>query len=144
MGWLIATLLALVLLGGLVVYARRLGGYRRPADDTLITELLGPPDVPARPAARAGEEPEPSPAPRAQEKPGLPPASQAREEPASQARQEPAPQPPGEAERPPAASAPQAGEGDWLETQLAWIAAWSRRIHHQIQSAGRSEPDREE
>jgi hypothetical protein len=36
---------------------------------------------------------------------------------------------------PPAPAAQPAGEGDWLETQLASITAWSARMHEQIASA---------
>jgi hypothetical protein len=32
----------------------------------------------------------------------------------------------------PSPAARPAGEGDWLETQLAWISAWSVRMHRQI------------
>jgi hypothetical protein len=32
----------------------------------------------------------------------------------------------------PSPTARPAGEGDWLETQLAWISAWSVRMHRQI------------
>ena len=111
MSWLIVGLLGLVLLACLVVFTGRVGGYRRPADDTLVTDLLGPPKVSAVPALRAGEKAEPPPAP--------------------QARQESEPTPP-------------AGAGDWLETQLAWIAAWSQQMHQEIESAGRPEPNRNE
>jgi len=37
--------------------------------------------------------------------------------------------------KPPAPAAQPAGEGDWLETQLASIRAWSARMHEQIASA---------
>jgi hypothetical protein len=39
-----------------------------------------------------------------------------------------------DAEPPPAPAAEPAGEGGWLETQLAWITAWSERMHDQIAS----------
>jgi hypothetical protein len=35
---------------------------------------------------------------------------------------------------PPAPAAEPAGEGGWLETQLAWITAWSQRMHDQTAS----------
>jgi hypothetical protein len=35
---------------------------------------------------------------------------------------------------PPAPAAEPAGEGGWLETQLAWITAWSERMHDQTAS----------
>ena len=112
---LIAGLFGLVFVGGLLMFIR---GRRRPsADDTLVTDLLGPPDGPA-----------PS-------TPGRPaPSTQAREEgrqpsPAARAREEDEPSP-----------APRAGDGDWLEAQLAWINAWSQRMSQQITSTERPEP----
>ena len=92
--WLICGLL-LALSGGLAVVTR--WGDRRPAgDDTLVTELLGPP---------------PSWRPR----------------PAPPVREDAAPRPVPVAEP--------AGEDGWLDTQLAWITAWSQGMREQIASA---------
>ena len=52
----------------------------------------------------------------------------------------PAPQPREEAEPPPAPAVPPAGEGGWLETQLALITAWSERMEKQIASSP-ADPD---
>jgi hypothetical protein len=143
-GWLIAGLLGLVFLGGLVVFIRR--RHSRPsADDTLVTDLLGPPDQPTAATAQAPWEGVPLPAPRTREEAS--PAPQARAEgepaPAPQARAEgepaPAPQVWAEGEPSPIPALP-AGEGDWLETQLAWINAWSQRMNQQITSAEQPEP----
>src|SRR5215831_2349645 len=50
--WLIVGLLVLIVLVGLVVFIRR--RHSRPAaDDTLVTDLLGPADLPTIPASRA-------------------------------------------------------------------------------------------
>lgn len=92
--WLICGLL-LALSGGLAVVTR--WEDRRPvADDTLVTELLGPP-----PAWR------PRPAPPVRE----------------------------DAAPPPVPVAEPAGEDGWLDTQLAWITAWSQGMREQIASA---------
>lgn len=37
-----------------------------------------------------------------------------------------------DADPPPAPAAGPARDGDWLQTQLAWISAWSMRMHAQI------------
>ena len=113
MGWLIAGLFGLILLGGLVVLARRRGGHRRGADDTLVTELLGPREVAAAPAPPAEAEADRSPVTQATKAVESSP------------------------------SGPDA-EGDWLESQLAWITEWSQQMHQQIESAGRPGPDRTE
>jgi outer membrane biosynthesis protein TonB len=149
---LIAGLLGLVLVGGLVMFIR---GRKRPrpsADDTLVTDLLGPPDRPAIPAPHGQQETQPAPAPRAPQEAQPAPAPQAPQEaqpaPAPQAPQEaqpaPAPRAREEAKPAPAPSAPPAREDDWLETQLAWISAWSRRMNQQLTSAEQSEPDSKE
>jgi hypothetical protein len=52
----------------------------------------------------------------------------------------PAPQPHKEDEPPPAPAALPAGEGGWLETQLALITAWSERMQKQIASS-QADPD---
>jgi hypothetical protein len=92
--WLICGLL-LALSGGLAVVTR--WGDRRPVgDDTLVTELLGPP-----PAWR------PRPAPPVRE----------------------------DAAPPPVPVAEPAGEDGWLDTQLAWITAWSQGMSEQIAAA---------
>ena len=118
MGWLI-TWLSLALLGGLAVFARR-GRRHQPADETLIAELLGP----SRPSAAR-----------------VLPARQPPEEDESPAvRVLPAPQPHEEDEPPPAPATLPAGEGGWLETQLASITAWSERMQKQI-AASQADPD---
>ncbi len=104
MVWLITGLL-LVLFGGLVVLTR--WASRRPAaDETLISDLLGVPD---------GHVPLPPP-----------------EQPDGHVPLPPPEQPDGQ---PPPVLAPQsAGEGDWLESQLAGIAEWSDRMQEHIAS----------
>jgi hypothetical protein len=149
MGWLIAGLFGLILLGGLVVLARRRGGHRRGADDTLVTELLGPREVAAAPARPAEAEADRSPVPPAGEEAERSPVPPAGEE------AERSPGPPAEegADRSPVTQATKAvesspsgpdAEGDWLESQLAWITEWSQQMHQQIESAGRPGPDRTE
>ena len=160
---LIAGLFGLVFVGGLLMFIR---GRRRPsADDTLVTDLLGPPDGPApstpgrpapstqareegrqpSPAARKRRRGTPSPAARAREEGQLSPAARAWEErqpsPAARAREEGQPSPAARArEEDEPSPAPRAGEGDWLEAQLAWINAWSQRMSQQITSTERPEP----
>jgi hypothetical protein len=115
MVWLITGLM-LALAGGLAVFTR--WRRRRPmADDTLIAELLGPP-----PAGRVRPA---SPVPEDAEPPGVP-AAQPPRVPAAEPPPVPAAQPPR------VRAAEPAGEGDWLPTQLAWINAWSVRVHGQI------------
>ena len=200
MGWFIAGLLGLVFLGGLVLFIRRRRS-RPSADDTLVTDLLGPPDQPAvpaplgqrrgapapaakasPPAAKAPEESEPPPAakapPPAAKAPGEsepPPAAKTRKKgvrrfavqargggvrsPAAKAAEDSEPSPAVKAaenselspaaqaregvEAAPAPPAP-AEDGDWLETQLAWINAWSQRMNQQITSAEQPEPGSKE
>jgi hypothetical protein len=50
----------------------------------------------------------------------------------------------GENQRSPVPPAPPATEEDWLETQLAWINAWSQRMNQQITSTDPPEPGRKE
>ena len=52
----------------------------------------------------------------------------------------PARQPPEEDEPPPAPATLPAGEGGWLETQLASITAWSEQMQKQI-AASQADPD---
>ena len=61
---------------------------------------------------------------------GPPPAG--RVLPASPVREDAEPPPAPAAEPPRVPAAEPAGEGDWLQTQLAWISAWSVRMHGQI------------
>ena len=163
MRWLIVGLLVLVVLVGLVVFIRR-RHFRPAADDTLVTDLLGPPDLPTIPASRArwtGTRPPaqqarrtgtPAPARQAREEGQSSPARQAREEgqssPARQAREKsersPAPPASGDGEVRPASPASPDAEDDWLETQLAWINTWSQRINQQITSAEQPGPHRKE
>src|SRR6266516_17537 len=112
LGWLI-TLLLLALLAGLAVFTRR-GRRHPPADETLIAELLGPSEPPTVRVL-----PPPAPQPQKEDEP------------------RPAPQPQEDQPSPALAALP-AGEGGWLETQLALIAAWSERMQKQIAS---SQPD---
>lgn len=118
MGWLIIWVL-LALLGGLAVFTRQ-GRHRQPADETLIAELLGPSQPPAVRALPARQPPE--------------------EDESPAVRVLPAPQPHEEDEPPPAPATLPAGEGGWLETQLASITAWSERMQKQI-AASQADPD---
>jgi len=176
-GWLIVGLLGLAFLSGLVVFIRR-HRSRPSADDTLVADLLGPPELPEFPAPPTWEDGSRSPAPQGQ-KDGQPsraprarkdrrpsrvpgraaPSAQAREDgqpspahgppsPDPQAREDgqPAPAPgrrspdPQEDGQPSLApSAPPAAAEDWLETQLAWINAWSQRMKEQITSGEQPE-----
>ena len=56
MGWFIAGLLILLLIGSLIGFGRARERDRQPADDTLLAELLGeevtPPPPPAAPATQ--------------------------------------------------------------------------------------------
>jgi hypothetical protein len=56
----------------------------------------------------------------------------------------PAAQVPGEDQRSPVPPAPPATGENWLETQLAWINAWSRRMNQQITSTDEPESDSKE
>jgi hypothetical protein len=138
--WLTAGLLGLVFLGGLVMFFRVRGRSRPSADDTLVTDLLGPADPPAVPAARAAEENDPPPAPEAAGEGEARPAPST--PPAGRGEPPPAPSTPaaGQGEPSPAPSTPPTGEDNWLETQLAWINAWSQRINREITSAEEPEP----
>ena len=102
------------------------------ADDTLIAELLGPPSAGrVLPASPVREDAEPPPAPAAEPPPA--PAGRAPARPGGRAPARPggrAPARPGG--RAPPAPAAEPTEGDWLQTQLAWISAWSVRMHGQI------------
>jgi hypothetical protein len=118
LGWLITWLL-LALLGGLAVLTRR-GRRRQPADETLIAALLGPSQPPAARVLPARQPPE--------------------EDESPAVRVLPAPQPHEEDEPSPAVAALPAGEGGWLETQLASITAWSERMQKQI-TASQADPD---
>ena len=124
MSGLIGGLFGLVFLGGLLMFIRGRGRTRSSADDTLITDLLGPPAL----GPRARAEGDPSPAARAAEEGQPPPAARAREE----------------DKPPPAASALPGGEDDWLETQLAWINAWSQRMNQRITPAEQPQPQGKE
>ena len=151
MRWVIVGLVALALLVSFVVLARRRGSHRRGADDTLVTDLLGPREMAAAPASPAGDEAERPPAPQARDEAERPPAPQTPDE----ADRPPAPQAEEEADRPPVPSGTRtvepssspsgpAADGDWLEDQLAWIAEWSQQMHQQIESAGQARTDRAE
>src|SRR5215470_7481462 len=110
LGWLITWLL-LALLAGLAVFIRQ-GRRHPPADETLIAELLGPSEPPPvrvlpPPATQSQKEDEPR-----------------------RARQSQEDEPP-----PPVPAVLPAGEGGWLETQLALITAWSERMQKQIASS---------
>ena len=201
--WLIAGLLGLAFLSGLVVFIRKRRA-RPSADDTLVADLLGPPELPEFPAprtwddgpsspahlepedgppARAPRQPwrarrQPSPAPQTRENgrpahaPRQPSPAAGQPSPAPQTREDgrparapgkpspaagqpspaagqpspaagessPAPQARVNGPPSPAPSAPPAAAQDWLETQLAWIDAWSQRMKEQITSAEQPEP----
>jgi hypothetical protein len=155
MGWVIAGLLVLLLVGGLIGFARVRERDRQPADDTLLAELLGedvppppPPPAPAPgdtvvlPPARTPDGTEILPVvsvPRAAEVPEAPAAARP-PAPAGTPDQR-APDAPAEARAQPAPDAPDE-DGDWLESQLSWIRNWSQRMQDQIGSSGAQEPDR--
>jgi len=50
----------------------------------------------------------------------------------------------GDGQTSPAPSVPPAAAEDWLETQLAWINAWSQRMKEQITPAEQPERHSEE
>ena len=139
MSWLIAGLVGLVFLGGLLLFIRGRGRSRPSADDTLVTDLLGPPDLPAVPPRQLQRGGAPSPAAQAPGDGQPSPAAQAPEG----VHPEPALQAPEEDEPSPVPLAPPAEE-NWLESQLAWINAWSQRMNQQITSAEQPEPDSKE
>jgi hypothetical protein len=149
--WLIAGLVGLVFLGGLLLFIRGRGRYRPSADDTLVTDLLGPPDLPAVPPRQLQRGGAPSPAAQApgdgQPSPAAQTPGDGQPSPAAQAPEgvhpEPALQAPEEDEPSPVPLAPPAEE-NWLESQLAWINAWSQRMNQQITSAEQPEPDSKE
>ena len=214
--WLIAGLLGLAFLSGLVVFIRKRRA-RPSADDTLVADLLGPPELPEFPAPRTWDDGPPSPAqqerengrpartprqpwrarrqpsaaPQTQEDgrpahaPGQPSPAAAQSSPAPQAREDGGParaprqpspaagqpspaagqpspaagqpspaagQPSPAAGQPspasqaqedgqpaPVPASPPAAAEDWLETQLAWINAWSQRMNEQITSGEQPE-----
>lgn len=138
MGWLIGGLL-LVLAGGLAVFTR--WHRRRPvSDDSLLAELLGTPVRP--PAALLEHGPAGTPAVPAPRPPGggTPrAATESRSQLAAGSRRRltagsrPAPAAGGGAQSAAEGSAqPAANASSWLETQLAWISAWSERMHDEI------------
>jgi hypothetical protein len=97
-GWLIVGLLGLAFLSGLVVFIRRRRS-RPSADDTLVADLLGPPELPEFPAPQTWEDGPRSPAPQGQKdgqparaprarKDGWPPRGSGRPSPAPQARED--------------------------------------------------------
>jgi hypothetical protein len=129
---LIFVLLGLLLLAALMVLARGLSSSRLPADDTLVTDLLGPPDLPAAPERRVWQEPgrrawqkaAPAPTPTAREVTVPAPSGQAPAAGGSRSVARPLPPP---------------GDEEWLDSQLAWITAWSQQMQQQITSA--DQPD---
>jgi len=174
-GWLIVGLLGLAFLSGLVVFIRKRRA-RPSADDTLVADLLGPPELPEFAAPRTWDDGPRAPAPQAQKdgrparaprerKDRWPPRGPRRASPNPQTREDgppspsaqtqengahppaspapgqpsPAPQAREEGQPSPAPSAPPAGAEDWLETQLAWIDAWSQRMKEQITSGQQPE-----
>jgi hypothetical protein len=119
MVWLITGLL-LALFCGLTVLTR--WAHRRPVtDDTLLADLLGPPTGQAPPAPPEREDVELRPEHGDVEPP---------------VRREDVDPSPGRAdlEPMPVPAAQPAGEDNWLETQIALIAAWSDRMQEQIAS----------
>ena len=119
MVWLITGLLLAVLCGLTVL--TRWARQRPVTDDTLLADLLGPPAGQAPPAPPEREDAEPS---------------AGREDAEPSAGREDAEPSPGRAdlEPTPVLAAQPAGENDWLETQIASIAAWSERMQEQIAS----------
>src|SRR5215469_15512468 len=63
--WLIVGLLGLAFLSGLVVFIRKRRA-RPSADDTLVADLLGPPELPEFPTPRTWDDGPRAPAPRTQ------------------------------------------------------------------------------
>jgi hypothetical protein len=126
MVWLTAGLL-LAVFGGLVMVTRR--ARRRPAaDETLVADLLGLPagQAPRDPPAERDARPPPGQAPR-----DRPAEQDARPSPGQAPRNPPAEQ---DTRPSPVTVAQPAGEGDWLESQLAAITAWSDRMEEHITS----------
>jgi hypothetical protein len=137
MVWLITGLL-LAVLGGLVVLTR---WARRPpvTDDTLLADLLGPSGGQALPAPAGRDDT----GPPLRRKPVEPTAGQEDVEPTAgqedvepTAGQEDVEPTAGQedAERRLVPAGLPAGEGGWLENQIALIAAWSERMQEQIAS----------
>jgi hypothetical protein len=118
------------------------------------TRKDGPPARAPRQSWRARRQP--SPAPQAREDgpparaPRQPSPAPGRPTPAagqpSPTPGRPSPAPPAGEDGPPspAPSVPPAGGEDWLETQLAWINAWSQRMKEQIASTEQPEPHSKE
>jgi hypothetical protein len=135
MAWLIAGLFVLLLTGGLIGFARAREHDRehdrQPTDDTLVAELLGedvshaPDDTDVLPAARPPEDTLVLPTPDEPAGPGSP-ASTA----------------PAETGAPARAPGTAAEDGDWLESQLAWIRNWSQRMQEQLGPGAGQEHDR--
>lgn len=119
MVWLITGLLLAVLCGLMVL--TRWARHRPATDDTLLADLLGPPAGQAPPAPPEWEDIEP--------RGGW-------EDAEPRGRREGAEPSPGRAdlEPTPVLAAQPAAEKDWLETQIASIAAWSERMQEQIAS----------
>lgn len=142
MGWLIGGLL-LVLAGGLAVFTR--WHRRRPVSDaSLLAELLGTPVRPPAARPEQGQAGVPAPRPPAGADPRAAAESRSQLTAASKsplatgstrrltAGSRPAPAAEGSAQPAAEASAQPAAEASWLETQLAWISAWSERMHDEI------------
>jgi hypothetical protein len=137
MVWLITGLL-LAVFGGVAVLTR--WARRRPVtDDTLLADLLGPPARQTL-AAPPGQQDDEPPAGRVDV---APLAGQGDDEPSTERGDAALPagqeddEPPagrGGVAPPPVLAAQPAGEGSWLETQIASIAAWSERMQEQIAS----------
>ena len=119
MVWLITGLLLAVLCGLMVL--TRWARHRPVTDDTLLADLLGPPAGQAPPAPPEWEDVERAAGwedvePRGGREGAEPSLGRADLEPT------------------PVLAAQPAGEEDWLETQIASIAAWSERMQEQIAS----------
>jgi len=177
MGWFIAGVLVLLLIGGLIGFGRARERDRQPADDTLLAELLGedvtpPPPPPPLAAVRLDDPGVPLDDPGVPpDDPGVPlddtavlppahtpdgteimpvlPPPQAAAVPSAPPAPRPAqaratPEPPESRETPdqPAPDTP-AGDGDWLESQLAWIRNWSERMQDQIGPGSAQEANRQ-
>jgi hypothetical protein len=103
------------------------GDIVHPADDIAVLPAAHPPeDTEVLPVA---------PPPRAAEAPPIPNAPAGPDSPASTV-------PAQSGAQPPASGGPE--DGDWLESQLAWIRNWSQRMQDQLGSGTAQDPDRQD
>jgi hypothetical protein len=111
--------IAILALLTLLALGLRPTGLRTHPERNVHRWAAASPPVPLESATEPQQKATPTPASRTQQDATRSPASQAGEE----------------GEPSPAPSALPAGQDDWLEAQLAWIAAWSRQMNQQIRSA---------